>query len=136
MVTLDRFADNLLTSSRAVVALVVATIALLVGVLIAQPASAHVQDTRYYCTNTEVGGDTWCNGGSPANFHENRAYTYGGHCVGVRFIRVSDNAVLYRYLATNWVSSGYRDASYRWTQAANCSNIPWTISAAADYHYP
>lgn len=99
-------------------------------------AVAHVQATRHYCTNIEITGDTWCQGGGYALFHENRGSTYQGRCVGVRFVRVSDNAVLYRYMAPNFVSSGYRDASLRWAQVANCSNTSWTFSGNADYHYP
>jgi hypothetical protein len=59
---------------------------------------------------------------------------YLGGQVGVRFIRISDGAILYRYFGYLEVYSGYRDASLRRADVANAWANSTAVSGRAGFH--
>jgi hypothetical protein len=93
--------------------------------------------TDPYCTEQSVYRDTWCSWYYSRNYYLNSVCAadpnYGR--VGVRFIRLSDGAVLYRYFGNDCVDSGVVAASCREAHAANGGTHTWMkINAAAAYN--
>lgn len=93
-----------------------------------------------YCTNAALGPDTWCTNGNWRKYWDNyNANTYNTPqgSVGVRFIRQSDGAVLYRYFSVGSVYSGYRPhaGTYRAAHAANGATWGYYINGNANFDW-